>query len=57
MVRVRWWWGVGVGDWGCGEVGGGGAGWWVRGVARVWEGEGGRGAAWGVKEVSLIGCG
>lgn len=48
---------MGVGDWGCGEVGGGGAGWWVRGVARVWEGEGGRGAAWGVKEVSLIGCG
>ena len=29
----------------------------MRGVARMWEGEGGRGAAWGVKEVSLIGCG
>jgi len=40
-----------VGRWG------GWGGWWVRGVARVWEGEGGRGAAWGVKEVSLIGCG
>jgi len=47
---------VGVGDWGCGEVGGGGGG-GVGGGARVWEGEGGRGAAWGVKEVSLIGCG